>query len=129
MNTTEPAGRLDSALERGVRPAVPKHGLVERLRAGCTDWDGSQMAAETPPMDCLTAGDAREAADELVRLHGGKAELRPIAGTLPRMADPEADIANERRLLADPKTSAWLHALWDAFKARLLEKIRKSLLS
>lgn len=60
------AGRL----ERGVMPAVPKRGLVERLRAGCTDWDGSQMAPETQPMDCLTAGDAREAADELVRQHG-----------------------------------------------------------
>lgn len=57
-------------VERMVRPAVPKRGVVERLRAGHTDWDGSQMAAETPPMDCLTAGDVREAADELVRLHG-----------------------------------------------------------
>jgi anthranilate synthase component 1 len=44
--------------------------------------------------------------EALVRLHGGKAELRPIAGTLPRMADPEADFANERRLLADPKENA-----------------------
>ena len=41
-----------------------------------------------------------------MRLHGGKAELRPIAGTLPRMADTEADQANERRLLADPKENA-----------------------
>src|SRR5690606_9749403 len=44
--------------------------------------------------------------EALVKLKGGRAELRPIAGTLPRMADPEADLANERRLLADPKENA-----------------------
>jgi anthranilate synthase component 1 len=44
--------------------------------------------------------------EALVKLKGGQAELRPIAGTLPRMADPEADLANERRLLADPKENA-----------------------
>ena len=44
--------------------------------------------------------------EALVRLHGGQAELRPIAGTLPRAADAEADLANERRLLADPKENA-----------------------
>lgn len=49
-------------VERPVRP------LLERLRAGHTDWDGSQMADETQPMDCLTAGDVREAADEIERL-------------------------------------------------------------
>jgi anthranilate synthase component 1 len=44
--------------------------------------------------------------EALVKLKGGRAELRPIAGTLPRMADPAADIANEHRLLADPKENA-----------------------
>ncbi|MEJ0099153.1 MAG: anthranilate synthase component I family protein [Pseudomonadota bacterium] len=44
--------------------------------------------------------------EALVKLHKGVAELRPIAGTLPRMADPEADLANEKRLLADPKENA-----------------------
>jgi anthranilate synthase component I len=44
--------------------------------------------------------------EALVKLNGGRAELRPIAGTLPRMADAEADVANERRLLADPKENA-----------------------
>jgi anthranilate synthase component 1 len=44
--------------------------------------------------------------EALVKLKGGRAELRPIAGTLPRMADPEADLQNERRLLADPKENA-----------------------
>jgi anthranilate synthase component 1 len=44
--------------------------------------------------------------EALVKLHAGTAELRPIAGTLPRMADPAADLANEQRLLADPKENA-----------------------
>ncbi len=44
--------------------------------------------------------------EALVKLNGGRAELRPIAGTLPRMADAEADVANEHRLLADPKENA-----------------------
>jgi len=48
---------VGSQLVRGVRPAVPKRGLVERLRddnAGAGDLDDL----------------AYEAADELVRLHG-----------------------------------------------------------
>jgi anthranilate synthase component I len=44
--------------------------------------------------------------EALVKLNAGVAELRPIAGTLPRMADPAADLANEQRLLADPKENA-----------------------
>ncbi len=44
--------------------------------------------------------------EALVRLHGRTASLRPIAGTLPRGADPEEDLANERALLADPKEAA-----------------------
>jgi anthranilate synthase component 1 len=44
--------------------------------------------------------------EALVKLSGGRAELRPIAGTLPRMPEREADLANERRLLADPKENA-----------------------
>jgi anthranilate synthase component 1 len=44
--------------------------------------------------------------EALVRLKGGQAELRPIAGTLPRADDADADLANERRLLADPKENA-----------------------
>jgi anthranilate synthase component I len=44
--------------------------------------------------------------EALVKLSNGRAELRPIAGTLPRREDPEADLANERQLLADPKENA-----------------------
>jgi anthranilate synthase component 1 len=53
--------------------------------------------------DLKVAGSSPEA---LVRLHGRTASLRPIAGTLPRGASAEQDLANERRLLADPKESA-----------------------
>ncbi len=44
--------------------------------------------------------------EALVKLNKGVAELRPIAGTLPRMEDPDADLANERQLLADPTENA-----------------------
>jgi anthranilate synthase component 1 len=49
------------------------------------------------------AGSSPEA---LVRLSGGRAMLRPIAGTLPRGADEAEDEAQARRLLADPKEGA-----------------------
>jgi anthranilate synthase component 1 len=42
----------------------------------------------------------------LVRLAGGKVTLRPIAGTRPRGATPEADAAAAAELLADPKERA-----------------------
>jgi len=42
----------------------------------------------------------------LVRLTNGKIELRPIAGTRPRGATPEEDIALEKELMADPKERA-----------------------
>lgn len=44
--------------------------------------------------------------EALVKLNGGDASLRPIAGTLPRGVDTETDIANEKALLADPKEAA-----------------------
>ncbi len=53
--------------------------------------------------DLQVVGSSPEA---LVKLHGDTASLRPIAGTLPRGADAEEDIANEKALLADPKEAA-----------------------
>ncbi len=53
--------------------------------------------------DLKIVGSSPEA---LVRLHGRRASLRPIAGTLPRGADAALDRANEERLLADPKEAA-----------------------
>jgi len=49
------------------------------------------------------AGSSPEA---LVRLEGDHASLRPIAGTRPRGASEETDLALERELLADPKENA-----------------------
>jgi anthranilate synthase component I len=42
----------------------------------------------------------------LVRLRDGKITIRPIAGTRPRGATPEQDLALEAELLADPKERA-----------------------
>jgi anthranilate synthase component 1 len=42
----------------------------------------------------------------LVRLENGKASIRPIAGTRPRGATPQADEALAAELLADPKERA-----------------------
>ena len=49
------------------------------------------------------AGSSPEA---LVQLNHGEAALRPIAGTMPRGATPEQDVALETELLADPKENA-----------------------
>jgi anthranilate synthase component 1 len=53
--------------------------------------------------DLAVVGSSPEA---LVRLHGNRASLRPIAGTLPRGATTTEDLANETALLADPKEAA-----------------------
>jgi anthranilate synthase component 1 len=53
--------------------------------------------------DLQVAGSSPEA---LVRLRAGKASLRPIAGTRPRDADAERDLALERSLRADEKENA-----------------------
>jgi anthranilate synthase component I len=44
--------------------------------------------------------------EALVKLNGGRAELRPIAGTRPRSGDAELDAARAAELLADPKENA-----------------------
>jgi anthranilate synthase component 1 len=53
--------------------------------------------------DITVVGSSPEA---LVKLHAGVAQLRPIAGSRPRGADPERDAALEAELLADPKENA-----------------------
>jgi anthranilate synthase component 1 len=53
--------------------------------------------------DVTVVGSSPEA---LVKLKGGRAELRPIAGTLPRSEDPVVDLAREAQLRADPKENA-----------------------
>jgi len=44
--------------------------------------------------------------EALVKCHAGYAQLRPIAGSRPRGADPASDAALEAELLADPKENA-----------------------
>ena len=53
--------------------------------------------------DCVVVGSSPEA---LVKLSGGRASLRPIAGTRPRGQDDEQDARLEQELLADPKENA-----------------------
>jgi anthranilate synthase component 1 len=63
------------------------------------DFGGFQLAGSSPEI--------------LVRLRDGKVTIRPIAGTRPRGATPEADAALERELLADPKEIAEHRMLLD----------------
>jgi anthranilate synthase component I len=53
--------------------------------------------------DVTVVGSSPEA---LVKLKGGRAQLRPIAGTRPRSSDVEVDRGRESELLADPKENA-----------------------
>jgi len=53
--------------------------------------------------DLTVVGTSPEA---LVKLNAGQAQLRPIAGSRPRGASPEADLELEQQLLADPKENA-----------------------
>ena len=53
--------------------------------------------------DITVVGSSPEA---LVKLHDGYAQLRPIAGSRPRGADTQGDLALEAELLADPKENA-----------------------
>ncbi|MEM9047684.1 MAG: anthranilate synthase component I [Pseudomonadota bacterium] len=56
------------------------------------DFGGFQLVGASPEI--------------LVRVRGGEVTIRPIAGTRPRGATPEDDLALERELLADPKERA-----------------------
>ena len=83
--------------------------------AGRTDLDpfqtyrGLRLLNPSPYMYFFELGDLRVAGsspEALVRLAGRTASLRPIAGTRPRGATPEDDVALEHELLADPKENA-----------------------
>ena len=63
----------------------------------------------SPYMFYLNFGDIKfigASPEILVRLTDGKIELRPIAGTRPRGATDEEDLALEKDLMADPKERA-----------------------
>jgi anthranilate synthase component 1 len=87
-----------SVLFRG-RTDVPPFEVYRALR----------LLNPSPYMFFFEFGDVQvvgSSPEALVRLHGRKASLRPIAGTLPRGASQAQDIANEAALLADPKEAA-----------------------
>ncbi|MBS0365948.1 MAG: anthranilate synthase component I family protein [Proteobacteria bacterium] len=63
----------------------------------------------SPYMYYCTLGDVAvvgSSPEALVRLNGRQAQLRPIAGTRARAADPALDAARSSELLADPKENA-----------------------
>ena len=72
-------------------------------------YRGLRLLNPSPYMYYLEFGQLRVAGsspEALVELHHGHAALRPIAGTRPRGATPETDLALEEELLADPKENA-----------------------
>lgn len=87
-----------SILFRG-RTEVPPFEVYRAMR----------LINPSPYMFYFSFGDLKvvgSSPEALVRLHGNRASLRPIAGTLPRGKEPEEDRQNESRLLADPKEAA-----------------------
>lgn len=63
----------------------------------------------SPYMYYMDTGDLQvvgSSPEALVKLYGGDASLRPIAGTRPRGADEEEDARHEASLLADEKENA-----------------------
>ncbi len=63
----------------------------------------------SPYMYFVDTGDRQvvgSSPEALARLNGGRAELRPIAGTRPRGRTDEEDLRLERELLGDPKEAA-----------------------
>jgi anthranilate synthase component I len=78
-----PFGLDAFALYRSLRRTNPSPFLF------FLDLDGFNLVGSSPEI--------------LVRLRDGKITIRPIAGTRPRGATPEEDLALEKELLADPK--------------------------
>jgi anthranilate synthase component I len=88
--------------------------LSERF-SGRADLDpfqtyrGLRLLNPSPYMYFFRSGSlaiAGSSPEALVRLDHGRASLRPIAGTRPRGASRDEDIALEKELVADPKENA-----------------------
>lgn len=72
-------------------------------------YRGLRLLNPSPYMYYIDTGDRQvvgSSPEALARLNGGRAELRPIAGTRPRGRDEDEDQHLERELLADPKEAA-----------------------
>ena len=81
-----PYGRDPFALYRSLRRTNPSPFLFY------LNFGDFQLAGSSPEI--------------LVRLRDGKITIRPIAGTRPRGATPDEDVALEAELMADPKERA-----------------------
>lgn len=95
----------DSTVGSGAGSAAAA-ALYARLRAlspaphaAYLDFGDHQLVSSTP--------------ERLLRVAGRRLETRPIKGTLPRLADPVADIAQRARLLASAKDHAELLMIVD----------------
>lgn len=87
--------------------SVRFHG--EHSLAPFETYRALRLLNPSPYMFFLDLGDLQVAGsspEALVRLRGGRASLRPIAGTRPRGADAQQDLALERNLRADEKENA-----------------------
>lgn len=88
--------------------------LAQRMSAsfsaGALDlYRALRMLNPSPYMFYLDLGDFQvvgSSPEILVRLDDGKVTVRPIAGTRPRGANDEEDLANEQSLINDPKELA-----------------------
>jgi anthranilate synthase component 1 len=72
-------------------------------------YRGLRIVNPSPYMYFLDFGDfqlAGASPEPLITVSGRRVTTRPIAGTRPRGADPDEDVALERELLADPKELA-----------------------
>ncbi len=89
---------------------VPSQRFERRITADPFEvYRALRLINPSPYMYFLRCGDATvvgASPEVMVRLEGGRIELRPIAGTRRRGATEEEDQALERELLADPKERA-----------------------
>jgi anthranilate synthase component I len=90
---------LSRAWHAPLAPGSDPAALYARLRrsnpgpfAGLARWDDRAVLSSSP--------------ERLLRIHGGRVETRPIAGTRPRGASRADDAALERELIAHPKERA-----------------------
>jgi len=90
--------RIEAVVSRLNRPVTHQRVTSDRSNGSDGTWESNSL-----PGDLHLIGSSPEI---LVRLEGGRAELRPIAGTRPRSADPVRDEALAEELLADPKERA-----------------------
>ncbi len=89
---------------------VPSQRFCVDFSRGAIDlYRTLRLINPSPYMFCLEFADFAVvgASPEVhVRCTDGKVEIRPIAGTRPRRADPQEDLAMERELIADAKERA-----------------------